>query len=68
MDGYGSEIWKVSRCRPAVLNETILATRQGFFFTKLAPVQSITGIVLLDFLLMLLTLMFINPTLPSIFS
>ena len=40
---------KLSRCRPAISNETILATRQEFFFTKVAPAQSITGIILLDF-------------------
>ena len=45
-DGYGSKIRKVSRCRPAVLNETILATKQEFFYTKVALVQSITDIVL----------------------
>ena len=50
---------KVSRCRTAVPNETILATRQEFFFTKVAPVQSITGIVLLDFWLMLPSWMFV---------
>ena len=33
--------------------ETILATKQ-FFFTKLAPLQSIADIVLLDFRLILL--------------
>ena len=49
LDGYDSKIRKVSRCRPAVSNETILATRQEFSFTKAAPVQSITDIVLLDF-------------------
>ena len=38
---------KVSRCRPAVSNEAILATRKRFFFTKVAPVQNITDIVLL---------------------
>ena len=43
-----------------VLNETILATKQEFFFTKLAPVQSITGIVLLGFSLILLPGMFIS--------
>ena len=32
-----------------VSNETILATKQGFFFTKVAPVQSITDIALLGF-------------------
>ena len=42
LDGYSSKTRKVSRCRPAISNETILATRQGFFFTKVAPVQSIT--------------------------
>ena len=26
LDGYGSKIRKVSRCRPAVSNETILGT------------------------------------------
>ena len=46
---YGSKIQKVSRCRPAVSNETIPVTRQGFLFTKVAPVESITDIVLLDF-------------------
>ena len=49
MDGYGSKIQKVSRCRPAVSNETILATKQEFFFTKAAPVQSIADIVPLGF-------------------
>ena len=44
---------KKRKCRPAVWNETILATRQEFFFTKVAPVQSITDIALLDFWLML---------------
>ena len=37
---------------------TILATRQEFFFTKVASVQSITCIAILDFLLMLLSWMF----------
>ena len=32
-----------------VSNEAIPATKQEFFFTKVAPVQSITGIVLLVF-------------------
>ena len=41
--------------RPTISNETILATRQEFFFTKVAPVQSITAILVLDFLLMLLS-------------
>ena len=27
LDWYGSQIQKISRCRPAVLNEAILATR-----------------------------------------
>ena len=49
LDGYGSKIRKVSRCRPAVSNETILVTKQDFFFTKVAPVQSITDIELLGF-------------------
>ena len=31
-DGYGSKIQKVSRRRPAVSNETILANRQEFLF------------------------------------
>ena len=48
LDGYGSQIRKVSRCTPPVSNETILATRQGFFFTKVAPLQSISDIVFLD--------------------
>ena len=49
LDGYGSKMRKVGRCRPTVSNETILATKQGFFFTKVVHVQSITDIVLLDF-------------------
>ena len=60
MDEYGSKIRKVSRCRPTVSNETILATKQEFFFTKVAPVQSITNIVLLGFWLILLPWMFIS--------
>ena len=49
LDGYGSKIRKVSRCRHTVSNETILATRMEFFFTNIAPVQCITDIVLLGF-------------------
>ena len=49
LDGYGSKIRKVSRYRPAVSYETIPATKKEFFFTKVAPVQSITDIVLLGF-------------------
>ena len=49
LDGYGSKIWEVSRCRPTVSNETILGTKQRFFFTKIAPVQSITDIALFSF-------------------
>ena len=49
LDGYGSKIWKVSRCRPTASYETILATKQELFFVKLAPVQDITDIVLLGF-------------------
>ena len=41
-------------------NETILATKQEFFFTKVAPVQSITDVVLLGFWLILLPGMFIS--------
>ena len=48
LDGNGSKIWKVSRWRTAVSNETIVATIQGLFFTKVAPLQSITDSVLLD--------------------
>ena len=32
LDGYGSKIRKVSRCRPTVSTETILATKQEFFY------------------------------------
>ena len=49
LDGYGSKIRKVSRCRPTVSVETILATKKGFLFTKVAPVQNITDFVLLVF-------------------
>ena len=41
-------------------NETILATKQEFFFTKVVPVQSITDIVLLGSSLLLLPGMFIS--------
>ena len=49
LDGYGSKIRKVIRCRHAVLTEIIVAIRQEIFFTKVAPVQTITDIVLLVF-------------------
>ena len=60
LDGYGSKIQKVSWCRIAVSKETIIATRQEFFFTKVTLVQSITDIVLLVFWLMLLSWIFIS--------
>ena len=60
LEGLDSKIWKVSRCRPAVSNETILATKQEFFLTKIAPAQSITDIALLRFWLILLPWMFIS--------
>ena len=44
----------------AVSNETVLATKQELFFTKVAPVQSITDILLLGFSLILLLGMFIS--------
>ena len=47
LEGLDSKIWKVSRCRPAVSNETILVTRQECFVTKVARVLSITDLVLL---------------------
>ena len=49
LDGYGSKIRKVNRCRPTVSNETILVTKQEFSFIKVAPVQGITDILLLGF-------------------
>ena len=58
LDEYGSKTRKVSRCTPVVSNETILVTRQEFYFTKVAPAQSMTGIVLLDFWLMLISWIF----------
>ena len=51
MDEYGSKIQKVGRWRPTISNETILAIKQEFFFTKAAPVQSITDIAILGFLI-----------------
>ena len=68
LDGYAPKTREATRCRPAVTNEAILATKQEFFFTKVAPVQSITNIVLLDFLLMLLYWMFILSYNPIYFS
>ena len=41
LDEYGSRIRKVSRCRPTVSNETILPTKQEFFFRKAAPVKTV---------------------------
>ena len=52
-DGYGSKIQKVNRCRPTVSNETILAIKKEFLFTKVTPVKIITDIVLLGFWLTL---------------
>ena len=52
--GYGCKIRNVSRCWLTLSNRTILATKQELFFTKLAPVQSITDTEGLDFLLILL--------------
>ena len=49
LDEYGSKIQKVSTCRPTVSNETVLATQQEFFYTKVAPVKIITDILLLGF-------------------
>ena len=49
LHGYGSKIQKISRCRTAVSHEAILATRQEFFFTKVAPVQSIIDTVFFVF-------------------
>ena len=54
LDGYGSKIWKVSRCRPTVSIEIILATKQELLFIKIAPVQRMTDIVPLGFWLILL--------------
>ena len=60
LDVYGSKIEKVSRCRPVASNETSLVTRQEFYFTNIATAQSINGIILLDFSLILLSWMFIS--------
>ena len=60
LDRYGSKKRKASRYRSTVSNETILATKQEFLFTKVALVQSITDIILLDFWLILLPWMFIS--------
>ena len=43
------KIRKASRHRLTLSNETILATTQEFFFTKVTLVQSITNILLLSF-------------------
>ena len=47
LDGYGCEIQKVIRCRPAISNETILASRPEIILKKVAPLQSTTNTVLL---------------------
>ena len=44
LEGYGSKIRKVSGCRPTVSNETILATKLKYFFTKMAPVESLMAL------------------------
>ena len=49
LDEYGSKTRKVRRWRPAILNETILATKKEIFVTEIAPIQSITELVLLAF-------------------
>ena len=67
LDRYGSNTRKVSKSRPVVSNETLLATGQEFFFTKVARVQSITDIFLLDFWLILLSWMFISSYTPIYF-
>ena len=59
-DGYGSKIQKVNRCRPTVSDETILATKQEFLFTKVTPVKIINDILLLGFWLTLLPWMVIS--------
>ena len=46
LDGYGYKTRKVKRCRPAVSNKTILATKQELLLTKAAAAQNITNIVL----------------------
>ena len=46
LDGYSSKIRKVSRCIPTVSNQIILGIELEFLFTKAAPIQSITDIVL----------------------
>ena len=48
LDSHGFKTRKVSRCRPALSNETILATREEFFFTKVNPIQSIADIELMN--------------------
>ena len=60
LDVHSSKIQKASRCRPVASNETNLATRQEFYLTKVATAQSINGIILLDFSLILLSWMFIS--------
>ena len=60
LDVYGSKIRKASRCRIVASNVTNLATRQEFYLTKVAAVQSINGIILLDFSLILLSWMFVS--------
>ena len=58
--GVGLKYGKKSTWRPTVSNETILETDQDIVFTKVAPVQSITDIILLGFWLMLLPWMFVS--------
>ena len=55
MKRYGSKIWKIRRYGPAESSGTTLryyiTTSRHFFNIKLAPIRSITSIVLLGFLI-----------------
>ena len=55
------------KCRPAVSNETVLATMQEFILKKVAPIQTISEIaLLLDYYWPPVCLFY--STLPFIFS
>ena len=66
-DGYSSKMEKVSKYKPAVSNETILATRHEIFFTIVTPVQSTNDVVLLGFWLTLFSWIFIASYTPIYF-
>ena len=66
LDVYDSKIWKANRCRPVASSEINLATNQEFYLTKVATIQTINRIVLLDFSLIRIPNCLLHAALPFI--